>query len=300
MSAAKPVIKPKTRQIDCPSGMVVVLRKMKVREEDILADVEAHRLGVALDEVLGACTVQVVDPGPYRHLERGSGVVVDWTKILQGDRYYALLMLRVTSFTDGESYDFDVRCTSATCRTQIPWTIDLLARPVRALAAEDRAKFEAGNRFECVLPSTETKVVYSLPIGQIERDMLEKQTRFSTRQATLNLMMRIVEVEGKKPSQIVSWIQDLDSDEADWLRAEMEEHDCGVETTIEVVCAKCRNIIERELPFDRTFFSPRSGRRKVVDDLDEGESQIQEAPPAEEAQVPEPKTETEGGPLSTP
>jgi len=273
---SRPIIRPKTRKIDCPSGLVIVARKMKVRDEDILSDVEAHRLGVALDDVLESCTVQVVDPGVYKHLEAGSGVRVDWSKILQGDRYYALMMLRVA--THGEEYNFDVRCTNQTCQVPVPWTLDLLKRPVQALRDEDRQRFVDGNRFECVLPSTGERVVYSLPVGQIERDMLEKQEKFSTRQSTLNLMMRIVEVDGRKPSQIVGWIQDLDSDEADWLRAEMEAHDCGVETTIEVVCRKCRTMIERELPFDRTFFSPRSGRRKIADDLEDGEEQLQAAP----------------------
>jgi len=280
----QPTIRPKTRKIECPSGLVIVVRKMKVRDEDVLADVEAHRLGVALDDVLRACTVQVVDPGPYGHLEAGSGVQVDWAKILQGDRYYALMMLRVATY--GKDYDFDVRCTSPTCKAMVPWTLDLLKRPVQKLAAADRARFSGGNRFECELPGEGTKIVYSLPIGQIERDMLEKQERFSARQSTLNLMMRIVEVGGLKPSQVVNWIQELDSDEADWLRAEMEKHDCGVETTIEVVCRRCDTMIERELPFDRTFFSPRSGKRRVKDDVEEGEAQLQEVPVVEEAAPP--------------
>ena len=75
--------------ITCPSGLSGRVRGMKVREERVLADRKLAKNGGQIDELLGSCWEETLDPGPYAF---GEGGKVDWGKVLQGDRFFALLL----------------------------------------------------------------------------------------------------------------------------------------------------------------------------------------------------------------
>jgi hypothetical protein len=47
--------------------------------------------GGQIDKLLGSCWEEILDPGPYVF---GEGGKVDWGKVLQGDRFFALLVVR--------------------------------------------------------------------------------------------------------------------------------------------------------------------------------------------------------------
>ena len=49
--------------ITCPSGLTGRVRGMKVREERILADRKLAKSGGQVDELLGACWEETLDPG---------------------------------------------------------------------------------------------------------------------------------------------------------------------------------------------------------------------------------------------
>ncbi len=51
--------------ITCSSGLTGRVRGMKVREERILADRKLAKSGGQVDELLGACWEETLDPGPY-------------------------------------------------------------------------------------------------------------------------------------------------------------------------------------------------------------------------------------------
>jgi len=74
--------------ITCPSGLSGRIRGLKVREERILADRKLAKAGAQLDELLMSCWLETLDPGPYEE-------PLDWSKVLQGDRFFVLLMIRV-------------------------------------------------------------------------------------------------------------------------------------------------------------------------------------------------------------
>lgn len=80
--------------ITCPSGLTGRVRGMKVREERILADRKLAKSGGQVDELLGACWEETLDPGPYDFGDRG----IDRGAVLQGDRFFALLHVWVLTY----------------------------------------------------------------------------------------------------------------------------------------------------------------------------------------------------------
>jgi hypothetical protein len=81
--------------ITCPSGLQGRVRGMKVREERVLADRKLAKSGGQVDELLAACWEETLDPGPYALAE---GAKLDLGKVLQGDRFFALLMVRALTY----------------------------------------------------------------------------------------------------------------------------------------------------------------------------------------------------------
>ena len=66
--------------ITCPSGLSGHIRGMKVREERVLGDRKLAKNGGQVDELLGACWEETLDPGPYDFGDK----VIDWGQDLQG------------------------------------------------------------------------------------------------------------------------------------------------------------------------------------------------------------------------
>src|SRR5882672_8002391 len=127
--------------IDCPSGLAGHIRGLKGKEAKLLADRSAARAGATFDQMLASCWLETADPGVY---EFPNGVV-DWSKVLVADRFYALLQIRTQTF--GNEYAFAVQCANAACRERFEWSLDLQELPVIPLSDAAKAAFRAGNRF---------------------------------------------------------------------------------------------------------------------------------------------------------
>ena len=236
--------------ITCPSGLQVRIRGMKAREERILADRKLARSGGQLDQVLKACTEELVDAGPYAF----AGDDVDWSRVLQGDRFFALLQVRVLSY--GPEYAFSVPCEERACRARIEWELDLTELPVRPLSDESRAAFLAGNRFETVLPDAGKRVVFRLMTGADEQKLTRLRRQAGDRPITTMLGFRIDEIEGVEARDKLRFVEDLAMADVTHLLGELDRVDCGVETEIDVECPECLATQPVELPFDRGFFLP--------------------------------------------
>ena len=246
--------------ISRPSGLAGRIRGMKVREERILADRRLARSGGQVDELLAACWEETVHPGPYDFGDRD----IDWGKVLQGDRFYALLEIRALTY--GPEYAFAVTCQNEACRARIEWELDLGDLPVRPLSDESRRTFLDGNRFETVLPDAGKRVWFRLLTGADERKLPQLRRAAGDRLLSAMLAFRVVEVEGVEPRDKPRFLEDLSMRDADFLVDEFDRVDCGVDTAIEVECPECFAVQEVELPFDRTFFMPgreRAARRRA-------------------------------------
>jgi hypothetical protein len=237
------------------------VRGMKVREERVLADRKLAKSGGQIDELLAACWEETVDAGPYA---LGEGSKLDFGKVLQGDRFFALLMVRVLTY--GPEYAFGVSCQNANCRAHIEWELDLTKLPVRQLSEESRAAFVAGNRFEATLPDAGKRVVFKLLTGEDERKLPALQRAAPDKLLSAVLAYRLLEIEGVEPKQKRQFLEELSMRDADFLVDEFDRVDCGVDTTIEIECPECFQRQEIELPFDKGFFLPgrdRTARRRA-------------------------------------
>lgn len=247
--------------ITCPSGLSGRIRGMKVREERILADRKLAKNGGQIDELLGSCWEETIDAGPYILPEDGK---LDWGKVLQGDRFFALLMVRAMTY--GPEYVFSVGCRNDACRARIDWEVDLHKLPVRSLSDQSRAALVGGNRFEATLPDAGKAVRYQLLTGEDERKLPALQRASPDRLLSAVLAYRVLEIAGVEPKAKRGFLEDLSLRDADFLVDEFDRVDCGVDTTIEIECPECFQTQEVELPFDKGFFLPgraRTERRKA-------------------------------------
>jgi hypothetical protein len=245
--------------ISCPSGLTGRIRGMKVREERVLADRKLAKSGGQVDELLSSCWEELVEAGPYAFPDGK----VDWGRVLQGDRFYALLQVRVLTY--GPEYAFGVPCQSAACRARIDWELDLTQLPVRVLSDASRAAFMADNRFETTLPDADTRVRFKLLTGEDERRLPQFQRAAPEKLLSSVLAYRVLDVDGVDARDKRRFLEDLTLRDADFLVDEFDRVDCGVDTTLEVECPECFMRQEVELPFDRGFFLPgqaRTARRR--------------------------------------
>jgi len=232
---------------------------MKVREERVLADRKLAKSGGQLDELLTSCWEETTEPGPYAFAGRP-----DWGGVLQGDRFFTLLMIRALTY--GPEYAFAVSCRNDACRARIEWEVDLTKLPVRSLSQESRAAFIAGNRFETTLPDAGKRVGFKLLTGDDERKLPGLQRSAPDRLLSSVLAYRVLDIEGVDPKDKRQFLEDLTLRDADFLVDEFDRVDCGVDTTIEVECPECQETQEVDLPFDSAFFLPgkeRTARRKA-------------------------------------
>lgn len=234
--------------IECPSGLAGEIRGLKVKEFNILANRRLAKSGGQIDAMLSACWTETMDPGPYNFGDK----TIDWDKVLQGDRFYALLKIRALSL--GNTYPFGAVCQGEACRHRFEWEIALDDLPVRKLSEESRECFQNGNRFETRLPGAGSQVWFRLAIGADERRFTKVRQANRDRLWSAMLALRVLEIEEVKESDRRRFLEELEVADAEFLRGEFDRVDCGVDTTIEIECPECWAVQDIDLPFDQRFF----------------------------------------------
>jgi hypothetical protein len=237
--------------IDLPSGAKLEIRSLTGKESKILSDKEAVKSGLFLDKILKACTVSVLDWGPYAQNEAGE---FDWGKALVGDRFYGLLQIRVISL--GEEYQFKLQCTEEACRARFNFALNLISDlPVRRLSDEARAAFKDGNLFR-VKDSNGRTIAFRLPTGQDEL----AAGKFNSWDSAFiqSLLQRIVSIDGVENKRV--YLEGCDWKDLLQLLDEFDGPNCGVDTDIEVQCPHCGGLQDVRLPFERGFLVPTTKR----------------------------------------
>jgi hypothetical protein len=262
-------------QVTLPSGMSGEIRGLKGKDGRYLTDEEVIRGNELEDFILQHCWTRTIDAGPYAL----KGAEPDWDGILVGDRSYALIAARVASYP-GKEYPLKLQCGQVFCKRKFEWEIqlaDLLAQRTKKLSPEHAEIFKGGNRFVETIPGTDKKFTFKLKTGgDAKRTMLRienKKTGPKRQQERQNLMVdslasSIVEIEGveKKYDAIFDFLEDLELGSIDALLPLMQSYDCGVDTSIEVDCTKCKSTMMVNLPFERAFFLPSSAAAKFLPD----------------------------------
>lgn len=243
--------------IVCPSGLAGEVRGLTGREGKLLGDRALARSGGTVDRMLQSCWLATTDPGVY---ELADGASPDWSKVLVGDRFYALVQIRRASF--GDEYAFSAQCQGQGCRERFEWELNLGELPVRALSDDAKAAFKNGNRFEAALPRQGRKVWFRLLTGADEA-----RAAALRRQGRENLLLeavalRVVEIEGVAPQDRRRFLEDVELADLAALLDAFERVDGGVETSIEVECPSCGGVQDVDLPFERGFFFPRARKAK--------------------------------------
>ncbi|NPV54509.1 MAG: hypothetical protein HPY71_13505 [Firmicutes bacterium] len=216
---------------------------MKVREQNLLVDKKRIRDGSAIDEVLSSC---ILTPG------------YDPKELLVGDRLALLNHLRTITY--GSEFIFRVNCD---CGESFLWKEDLNALKIKYL--DPPLPYGEDRIFEVKPPSLGRKVKIRLLKGKDEKRM--RGIRFEGDSAMFSGLLRLitVEVEGEKILS-AKFFDDLDADDMDYIMSEWREHDCGVDTTVQVECPNCGRIQEIDIPIfsERSFFLPKSSQRSFL------------------------------------
>lgn len=215
--------------ITCPSGREVQIRKMKLRDEDIVTDVSLTKNGDNVTRLLESCT---------------SLSARELNEALLGDR--TAMLIEIRKLKDPLYYP-KIKCES--CSNVWEPEVDLGDLRVQTL---DREKVDGDFRFQVELPGGR-KMVGRLLTGKDERQLARIRRQHGDHLMTHLMMMRTESIEGEKTKRLDTFL-DMDSDDAEHFRQEYDAHDCGYDTTVTVVCPACGEEFEQNLPFDQTFF----------------------------------------------
>lgn len=237
--------------IECPSGLKLVVRALRVSEERILADKKVYKERRQFSALLNACTEEIVDLGPYQ-ARPGTFELDD---ALAGDRFYALLKIR--ELTYGKVIQLKPRCPVKMCGTVFGWDVPIEDLPVRLLSEAGAEHVRTGKPLSVTL-SNGTTLEYKLLTGRDEQRLALKQ---NVEDKLLEaLLTRVVSISGVEPKGHRAYLDGLTLGEVRELTDAVEEHDCGVETGIEVQCESCGEVFELELPLEVALNPPKKKR----------------------------------------
>jgi hypothetical protein len=239
------------------SGLVVTARECKVTEENLVSDPATAREGRQKTRLLEAVVLSVEDPGPYTH-ERGGSL--DWDKVLHGDREILLKEIRVASW--GQDYFRDDNCPSCGDPTE-NW-FDLTKFPVQPLPESSVEHVKTGKPLSCVLPRSKRRVEFRLRRGRDEKELVRIRQYKEGRISSELLKLHVLAVEGIEVSKLADYLGAVDepdpdfvmgSGDASFLRAKIDEADCGIEHQGSWRC-KCGHRWTKDVDFSKDFFFP--------------------------------------------
>jgi hypothetical protein len=208
--------------------------------------------------VLDSVWLHTTDHGPYAFDGKPP-----WMKeILQGDILDAVRQVRALSWGGkGRTMEIERRCRGVLCGVEMTIEVDVLEDlPITPLSEEGRAVLADGNCMDYTMPDG-TRLVYELPTGRTAILAERWAQEYGAAQHVV-LAARLRQVEGvQSPSKFPAWLGELEGEDGLALEEELDRLNCGVETTISVVCEKCETEQEVIVPIAIDFFMPpRKGR----------------------------------------
>jgi hypothetical protein len=273
-----------TREVTCPSGLVVRVSNLKVRQIKQLSDREGVRSGRVFQTMLQELATDVLEPGPY---DPGPGTF-DWRKALQGDRLVALVGIRCA--THGSSFDFDVECGRCQADKPIQATVDLLEMPVIPYPEETIADFRAGKPAHATIGGRRVEWAHMTGaeekrvqdgIARLTESSKARRKAVKSDPLTDSLIVRL-KVDGVGPRELPAWLDDLDGAELAKLNTAMQDQLGGLDTTIRVRhdTMDCRGVTAVELPFfAMDFWLPKTATQEPATTT-EGPAENLAKPPA--------------------
>lgn len=253
-----------------PSGLAGFIRELGIEEENVLTNPKLTRSGKGLHRVFKNCWIETTNPGIYDFGDKG----FEPMKLLQGDGVVLLVNLRILSY--GAEFVFDINCPI--CGDKIPWELDLreyLEENIRPLPEKSKEIIrEKQGLFDCVLPKSNRKMDFHLLTLKEELQFPRVRRDSADKMSSAVLDLSIVRIEGAENDKARRVFLGLDpipdkwdgsrevivSADANYFRQELEEVNCGLETTFGVECPM-HGEVSVELPFREGFLLPRRKRR---------------------------------------
>jgi len=258
----------KTNTLKLVSGLTLLVSKFKVKHEDIWSDRDKMYAG-GMEDIFEDITIKVVDPGPYSETGVFKDGVLDWSRVLTGDRVDLLVQNRIKSYRHGNEYWFDHVCPKCQA-AQDDTFVDLLKLKRRELSADSRAKLISGGPFVADLMDADGGAKFLMQTGADERKLMdmERNGQIDKGKKSAELIIRVKSIDGIAPERLVPYIrEDMTSDDACDLRNKMDEVDCGIDTSVFHKCWSCKSQYWADVPFDQGFLSPQreiAKRRKAM------------------------------------
>ena len=294
--------------VELPSGMSGDIRKIKGTEIAVLAE-QTEGVGGSADggftALLNGCWQRTLDKGPYPFVAVGD-TKPDWKRLLKGDVLFGVVELRRISLSDGDTFDFDAQCEE--CKAKIPWSVKLSELTVRKLPRASAEALSEGRPFvvEIAKDGATHKATFNLQtLGQEEPiARLMKQQKRTAATVVDVLCSQIVSIAGVNPDIKARYrfLSELSMGELFDLRAALDEHDCGIDTAIEIRCQNKNCLWEQEINLPllgRRFFSQKkrltkkAGDDSEQDDSSSTSSEGSTSPGGESAATPSGGTSTE-------
>lgn len=225
----------------------VEIKAMTTREEDILTSRAYAKKGTTIMELIKSC---VVDRS------------IDLDQLVSGDRNALMVAIRITGY--GPKLKPEVKCPKCS-ETNHP-EFDLSKVSIKPIGADPIAP--GANEFECDLPITKAKATFKLLTAKDEEDLVNQHER---KKKMLNspvdtlmsdqLKMSLLSINGKRDRAALSFFVDnMPGQDSKALREKMLDIKPDVDMKQIFECEFCDLIEEVEIPIDREFFWPRSGR----------------------------------------
>jgi hypothetical protein len=245
--------------VTLPSGMRGTIRSLRGKEINLFANMSNAKANATTLKILTNVWQETHEDGACYEFAEG----VEWGKVLQCDRFTALLYARVATW--GAEYSFRLHCGS--CRKRYDWSLDLTELEMKPLPEASVETFKAGNKFATTVldeAGESRRVAFQLLTPKLEAKIEQAANLSTAERVTAALAQRIVTVEGLDEGKgaIKAWLNDLPMGSMYDLIESLDEHDGGIETEIEVECPHCGAGEEIDLPLDRReFWSPRKLKR---------------------------------------
>lgn len=220
------------------SGGNLEIKHMTAKEEDILTSTNLIRKGLAMAKFLDSIIVH--DGVGYEDLSSNDIVAV-------------MIASRVLAY--GKDYDVTVVCDR--CGHETTEVVDLSQMET----PDDLVEPNFDGTLTFTLPTGRTVTIRVLTRGQEiqieqENERIEK-SGLPVNLVTSRLKKIIVELDGvTKPDEISNLVENMIVADSREIRKQYEKITPNIDTTVEIPCSNCENIIGGELPITAKFFWP--------------------------------------------
>ena len=217
------------------------IRPMTIHEEKILSTPRLVKSGQALDMIFRNVIKSQIDPA----------------NLLSSDRVFIMLWLRNISY--GNIYKFQIQCQNPNCQRKFEWEVDLNNHPIKEFDNP-----EISEPFELLLPVSKHKILFRLPRGTDEIEIIKMQnqpkkmndTDDSIVRRLSSAVLKVIRPDGSElpPNQKEMFIESLIARDASIFRNKLEELDCGIEDIKGIACPYCENTFDSVIPITESFF----------------------------------------------